>query len=95
MGELPRRRRTPPSRQLPSQRTLQDPTLLRICSVLFVVFACSGHCWLNAAQVTHRQMSMIDESHRKAVVAIEFMPATIEANDVDNLFRLLVPTSSD
>ena len=24
-------------------------------------------------------MSMIDESHRKAVVAIEFMPATIEA----------------
>eukprot|EP00439_Symbiodinium_sp_Y106_P035353 s4591_g4.t1 len=28
--------------------------------------------------VTHRQMSMIDESHRKAVVAIEFMPATIE-----------------
>mmetsp|Transcript_36567 Transcript_36567/g.84334 ORF Transcript_36567/g.84334 Transcript_36567/m.84334 type:complete len:875 (-) Transcript_36567:51-2675(-) len=28
--------------------------------------------------VTHRQISMIDESHRKAVVAIEFMPATIE-----------------
>lgn len=24
-------------------------------------------------------MSMIDESHRKAVVAIEFMPATLEA----------------
>ena len=29
-------------------------------------------------QVVHRQISMIDESHRKAVVAIEFMPATLE-----------------
>eukprot|EP00435_Cladocopium_sp_Y103_P031418 s1204_g7.t4 len=28
--------------------------------------------------VVHRQISMIDESHRKAVVAIEFMPATLE-----------------
>ena len=29
-------------------------------------------------QVVHRQISMIDESHRKAVVAIEFRPATLE-----------------
>ena len=28
--------------------------------------------------MVHRQISMIDESHRKAVVAIEFMPATLE-----------------
>eukprot|EP00931_Biecheleriopsis_adriatica_P115341 TRINITY_DN91146_c0_g1_i1.p1 TRINITY_DN91146_c0_g1~~TRINITY_DN91146_c0_g1_i1.p1 ORF type:complete len:1026 (-),score=291.63 TRINITY_DN91146_c0_g1_i1:93-3170(-) len=28
--------------------------------------------------VAHKQISMIDESHKKAVMAIEFMPATIE-----------------
>ena len=32
-------------------------------------------------------MSMIDESHRKAVVAIEFMPATIEAEDGRQIVR--------
>jgi len=28
--------------------------------------------------VSHKQISMIDESHRRAVLAIEFMPATLE-----------------
>ena len=35
---------------------------------------------LLCSQVVHRQISMIDESHRKAVVAIEFMPQTLEAD---------------
>jgi len=32
----------------------------------------------STATVAHKQLSMIDESHKKAVLTIEFMPATIE-----------------
>lgn len=39
-------------------------------------------------QVVHRQISMIDESHRKAVVAIEFMPATLEVELIESGFLL-------
>ena len=29
-------------------------------------------------KISHRLMSMIDESHRKAVVAIDFLPSKLE-----------------